>query len=104
MPGSSDGFQILFVCHANLCRSPMAELMARRAFDETFGVLGSVVLTTSAGTNAFEGSGMHQGSATVLTRSGINPDGFVSRMVDSSVLAEADLVLAAAREHRAACA
>jgi protein-tyrosine phosphatase len=99
----SDRFCVLFVCHANLCRSPLAERLARRAFDETFGVLGSVVVTASAGTNAYEGAMMHNGSATVLADCGIDPTGFVSRIVDSSELAGADLVLTAERVHRAAC-
>jgi protein-tyrosine phosphatase len=99
----SDRFEVLFVCHANLCRSPLAERLTRRAFDETFGVLGSVVDVTSAGTNAYDGSAMHKGSATVLANCGIDPAGFVTRTVDSSVLATADLVLTAGREHRAAC-
>lgn len=98
-----DHFRVLFVCHANLCRSPLAERLARQAFDETFGVLGSVVLTASAGTHAYEGSAMHAGSATVLARSGIDSNGFLSRTVNASVLASADLVLTAGREHRAAC-
>jgi len=100
---SDDSFHILFVCHANLCRSPLAERLARRAFDETFGVLGSVVETTSAGTHAYEGEAMHRGSATVLANEGIDPTGFVTRTVGPRVLADADLVLTAGREHRAAC-
>ena len=99
-----DRFEILFVCYANLCRSPMAELLARQAFDETFGVLGSVVVASSAGTRAYAGSAMHKRSAAVLAAAGIDPGAFVSRTVDSSVLATADLVLTAAREQRAACA
>ena len=99
-----DRFEILFVCYANLCRSPMAELLARQAFDQTFGVLGSVVVTSSAGTRAYAGSAMHQNSAAVLAASGVDPSAFLSRTVDSSVLATADLVVTAAREHRAACA
>lgn len=98
-----DRFEILFVCHANLCRSPMAELLARRALDETFGVLGSVVAVSSAGTHAHSGSAMHKGSATVLAAAGVDPRGFVARTVDASVLSTADLVLTAGREHRAAC-
>lgn len=99
-----DRFEILFVCYANLCRSPMAELLARQAFDETFGVLGSVVAVSSAGTRAYAGSAMHRGSAAVLAAAGIDPGAFVTRTVDVSILSTADLVLTAGREHRAACA
>jgi protein-tyrosine phosphatase len=99
-----DHFEILFVCYANLCRSPMAELLARQAFDETFGVLGSVVVTSSAGTRAYAGSAMHKCAAAVLAAGGADPSAFATRTLDRSVLATADLVLTAAREQRAACA
>jgi protein-tyrosine phosphatase len=104
MPDRADSFHILFVCYANLCRSPMAELLARQAFDETFGVLGSVVVASSAGTRAYAGSAIHKRSASVLAAQGIDPSAFVSRTVDSSILTTADLVLTAARQQRAACA
>jgi protein-tyrosine phosphatase len=98
-----DRFEILFVCHANLCRSPLAERLARRAFDDAFGTAASGVVVSSAGTHAYGGSAMHQGSASVLVECGIEPGGFVSRTVNASVLMSADLVLAAGRDQRAAC-
>ena len=98
-----DRFEILFVCHANLCRSPLAEYLTRRAFDDAFGAAASGVVVSSAGTHAYGGSPMHQGSAAVLAESGIDPSGFVSRTVNVSVLMSADLVLAAGRNQRAAC-
>jgi protein-tyrosine phosphatase len=97
-----DRFEILFVCHANLCRSPLAERLARRAFDDAFGAAASGVLVSSAGTHAYGGSPMHQDSASVLAECGIDPGGFVSRTVNASVLMSADLVLAAGRDQRAA--
>ena len=101
MPGDRDNFRILFVCHANLCRSPLAEGLSRRLFGETFG--DSSVLAASAGTHAFPGSPMHGSSARVLTECGVAPGAFVSRTVDPAMLNASDLVLAAAREQRAAC-
>jgi protein-tyrosine phosphatase len=98
-----DRFEILFVCHANLCRSPLAERLARRAFDDAFGAAASGVVVSSAGTHAYGGTPMHQGSASVLAECGIDPGGFVSRTVDASGPMAADLVLAAGRDQRAAC-
>ena len=100
---SPDGFGILFVCYANLCRSPLAERLARRAFDDAFGVAAAQISIASAGIRGFDGSAMHQHSATVLTECGVAPDGFVSRTVTPAFLRTADLVLTASREQRSAC-
>lgn len=97
-------FEILFVCHANLCRSPLAERLARKAFDDAFGAAGAQVVTSSAGTHAHEGTSMHSGSARVLSERGIDSGGFTSRRLNESILMSADLVLTAARSQRAACA
>ncbi len=99
----NDRFGILFVCHANLCRSPLAERLARRAFDDAFGPAAAAVTTASAGTRAYAGSAMHRSSADVLAECGVDPGGFVSRTVTPALLAGADLVLTATREQRSAC-
>ncbi|HET9519130.1 MAG TPA: hypothetical protein VFO77_15515, partial [Actinoplanes sp.] len=66
-----DTFEIVFVCHANLCRSPLAEGLARRMLDDAFGSAAHTAVVSSAGTHAFAGSPMHQGSAQVLGECGI---------------------------------
>jgi protein-tyrosine phosphatase len=101
LPG--DRFEILFVCHANLCRSPMAERLAPRAFDAVFGSAAADVAVSSAGTHAYAGSPMHAGTATVLGECGIDPGYFASRPVSSSLLLAADLILTAGRAQRTAC-
>ena len=98
-----DRFEILFVCHANLCRSPLAEMLAPRAFGDAFGPAAAGVVVSSAGTHAYAGSPMHGGSAAVLRECGIDARDFASRTVNSSILLAADLVLTAGREQRAAC-
>jgi protein-tyrosine phosphatase len=102
-PAAESSFHILFVCHANLCRSPLAERLTRRAFEEAFGAAASGVVVSSAGTHAYAGSPMHLGSAAVLAECGIDEAGFSTRTLNASVLAGADLVLTAERAHRAAC-
>jgi low molecular weight protein-tyrosine phosphatase len=98
-----NSFGILFVCHANLCRSPLAERLTRQAFGEVFGEGASQVAVSSAGTHAFVGSPMHKGSAQVLDECGIDAGGFASRQLNASILSGADLVITADREQRAAC-
>jgi protein-tyrosine phosphatase len=91
----------LFVCHANLCRSPLAERLTRHAFEEAFGA--GEVFISSAGTHAYEGSAMHPGSAAVLSERGVEAAGFTTRTLNAAIVATADLVLTAEREQRAAC-
>ncbi|WP_285690741.1 low molecular weight phosphatase family protein [Actinoplanes sp. NBRC 103695] len=79
----------------------MAERLARRAFDEAFGPADITV--ASAGMRAFDGEPMHENSARVLAECGVTSDRFVSRTVKASTLRDADLVLTADRDQRAAC-
>jgi protein-tyrosine phosphatase len=88
--------KLLFVCHANLCRSPMAERLAR--------VLGAGrVEVASAGTHARPGLAMHELAEATLRDLGADPTGFASRPIDPSMVAEADLVLTADRRQRSIC-
>jgi protein-tyrosine phosphatase len=84
---------MLFVCRANLCRSAMAERLARA------GGLDAA----SAGTHAVPGLDMPPAAKAVLLELGADPDGFASRRVDAALLAGADLVLTATRAERAHC-
>jgi protein-tyrosine phosphatase len=98
-----DRFEVLFVCHANLCRSPMAERLANRAFADRIGVRGSRLAVSSAGTHARPGRPMHPATAHVLSERGAYPGQFESRLLTPPILARPDLVLTATREQRAAC-
>lgn len=88
--------KLLFVCYANLCRSPMAERLAQ--------ALGAGrVEAASAGTHARPGLPMHAFAEATLYELGADPTGFVSRPVTSTLVAEADLVLTADRRQRSVC-
>jgi protein-tyrosine phosphatase len=101
---------VLFVCHANLCRSPMTERLvevavARRladAVDRPAVPLGGLRFT-SAGTHAIAGDPMHPHSARTLLEYGASTRPFASRVADQTLLAGADLVLTANRQQRAHC-
>ncbi|GAA3455359.1 low molecular weight phosphatase family protein [Dactylosporangium matsuzakiense] len=92
-------FRILLVCTGNLCRSPMAELLLRRALRP----FGDRIELASAGTHATPGAAMHPLAARALTERGADPEGFRSRRLTDADVAHADLVLTAGREHRARC-
>src|SRR5690349_22070016 len=98
-----DTFRLLFVCHANECRSPMAERLARRMFADRFGAAASELRIISAGTHARTGRPMRSEAAKVLTYFGADPTGFASRPLGPGFIEGADLILTATREQRALC-
>ncbi len=66
--------KILFVCHGNICRSPMAEFLFRHMAEEQGR--GADFFVASAATSREEiGNGVHPGTRRVLARYGINPAG-----------------------------
>jgi protein-tyrosine phosphatase len=93
-------FQILVVCTANHCRSPMAEHLLQHALDAS-GVAGGISVR-SAGTQALDGSRMHPDVATVLTEQGVTVPYWRSRRMTAEIIASADLILTAETRHRAA--
>jgi protein-tyrosine phosphatase len=93
--------RILVVCTANICRSPAAATFLRREFADSGHASDFEV--ASAGVAALEGSAACDLSdAFVGERTGEPPH--VSQRVTPKLLADADLILAAAREHRSAIA
>ena len=92
-------FRVLHVCTGNICRSPMAEHLLRAGLAAR-GVEG--VEVSSAGTHGLVGEPVQQHAAAVLTERGIDHSAFAARRLDADLVAGADLVLGASREHRAA--
>jgi protein-tyrosine-phosphatase len=89
---------ILFVCTANICRSPMAAgLMRKRIAD--LG-LADQVSVQSAGVWAREGLEASENAAAVLAARDISLAEHRSRPVDISLLQQADLVLVMKEAHR----
>ncbi|MEU9508889.1 low molecular weight phosphatase family protein [Micromonospora sp. NPDC048170] len=89
--------RVLFVCHANLCRSPMAEYIARRL------LAGRAVTVASAGTDAVDDLSMHPHAAKLAVEAGGDPTGFRSRRLRREHLVGATLVLTATRRQRSVC-
>jgi protein-tyrosine-phosphatase len=85
--------KVLFVCTANICRSPFLELSAR-------ALAGDADLEfSSAGTQGWVDQPMSPEMAGLLPAGTAN--GFRSRRLDATILREADLVLTAEAAHRA---
>lgn len=89
----SEPLRVLFVCTANICRSPVMELTARAM------AAGSDVEFASAGTQGFEDAPVDEAMAATLAP-GLGKD-FRSRRLTRALLQDADLVLTAESSHRA---
>lgn len=88
--------KILLVCTGNTCRSPLAEVLLRRALAEE-GM--PEVEVASAGTGAFVGEPASEGSYLVALENGLDLAAHRARVVTREMLAQADLVLAMSRGH-----
>lgn len=92
-------FRVLVVCTGNICRSPMAEHLLRAGLAAR-GVAG--VEVSSAGTHGLVGEPVQVHAAAALAERGIDHSAFCARRLVADLVAGADLVLGASREHRAA--
>jgi len=86
---------ILFVCTANICRSPYMELVSRHLVGEL-----DDLQFASAGTHGFRDSAMDPAMAATLAPLGVAADGFRSRPLTADMVEGADLVLTAETAHR----
>ncbi len=92
-PGSTQ--KVLFVCSANICRSPVAEVI----FNSLASDRGLPYRAESAGTSARNGRPMAENAATALRELGFHADGHVSSPISEESLRSASLVLAMTPRH-----
>jgi sulfate adenylyltransferase len=86
--------RVLFVCTANICRSPFMELAAREFLQDN-----SSVQVTSAGTHAHAGKALDMGLMAQLDDPTAATN-LSSRLLTRDLINEADLVLTAEASHR----
>lgn len=101
-----DTFRVLFVCTGNICRSAYAEIVAGLLVRERLGPGAAAGLQfASAGVAAVVGAGIHPYTRAALA--GWHPDdtevdAFRARQLSRPMAENADLVLGATTQHRAA--
>jgi protein-tyrosine phosphatase len=92
-------FTILFVCTANICRSPMAAAIAQ---DLLNGLApAGIAIAGSAGVRAAEGAVTERLALDVLASRGVTAAPRPARQLTPPMLDASDLVLTADRSHRA---
>lgn len=85
--------RVLYVCTANICRSPFMELLT------TSWAMGALQ-ASSAGTHAQDGLPIDPAMTRTLAPLGPRADGFASRRVTGDLVDDADVVLTAELAHR----
>ncbi len=102
-PGDAPGpgqFGILFVCTGNVCRSVIAERLARRGLRARLGADARRFRVASAGIAGLDGCPVHPYTAEALSWLGADADDFVSHALTSADVDAADLILAVGHEQR----
>lgn len=94
-PLPTDGtLRMLFVCFGNICRSPMAEGLARDLIERESPGARPVIEVSSAGVGALEGGPATPEAALAMLERGIDISGHRARRVSAGLLQDTDLVLA----------
>jgi protein-tyrosine phosphatase len=88
---------VIVVCTGNVCRSPIAEGLMRRATEHR---TGDPISVSSAGTAGWEGSPAMPEAVEAAAERGVNISGHVATRLRPGMAAVADLVLCMAAEHR----
>ena len=75
--------RIMFVCHGNICRSPMAEFLFKDYVDK-LGESDNFLVRSSATSPEEYGSGLHYGTRAILDRLGISYKGKRAELLNKS--------------------
>jgi protein-tyrosine phosphatase len=86
--------RLLFVCTGNICRSPMADVIASSLSKN------AALIVASAGTASWHvGEAMDPRAANILAANGYDPSAHRAQHATRELLAEMDLVLGMDRKH-----
>jgi protein-tyrosine-phosphatase len=89
---------ILFVCSANQCRSPMAEVLFRQLLEEKGET--DAWRVESAGVWAFHGAKATQNAQDVVAERGLDLSGHRSQPAEPALLKQFDLIIVMELEHK----
>ena len=84
--------KILFVCHGNICRSPMAEYV-RKHLVENAGLTSEFVIDSAATSTEEIGNTPHRGTRRVLAKNGIACGEHRARRINRSDAEAFDLII-----------
>ena len=84
--------KILFVCHGNICRSPMAEFVMKDMVEKA-GVKERFLIESAATSTEEIGNGVHWGTRDKLRQVGISCKGKTARQMTKADYGKYDLLL-----------
>lgn len=93
--------KILFVCTGNICRSPMAEGIARAAIEDGYPDHSVSIEIISAGTSALGGHPPTAPAVEAMERQGIDISGYRAQSLSRGLVEDSDLVLVMEESQRA---
>ena len=82
--------RIMFVCHGNICRSPMAEFLFKKLLKEK-GLSEKYIVASSATSSEEEGNSVYPPVRRILMREGIDPKCKISTVLCRSDYARYDM-------------
>lgn len=85
--------RILFVCTGNICRSPMAEGIARAWIENSRPGLSDSIELSSAGVSGLDGRQATQEAIAAMRRRGIDISSHRARSLGRNMVGESDLLL-----------
>ena len=86
--------RILVLCHGNICRSPLAEVLIEAAINADPLLAGRVAVSSAGTSDEHAGEGMHANSAAILNARGLRST-HQARLFTPAMASTLDLVLAA---------
>ena len=86
--------RILTLCHGNICRSPLAEVLIEAAISADPLLAGRVMVSSAGTSDEHAGEGMHANSAAILGARGLRST-HQARLFTPTMATTIDLVLAA---------
>jgi len=87
-------FRILVLCHGNICRSPLAEVLIEAAINADPLLAGRVAVSSAGTSDEHAGEGMHANSVAILSARGLRST-HQARLFTPAIASTLDLVLAA---------
>ena len=84
--------KVLFVCHGNICRSPMAEFLLKDMVRRQ-GLAADFEIASAATSTEEIGNGVHPGTRTILAKLGISCAGKTARQMTRADYAAYDYLI-----------
>lgn len=89
---STQPVRVLFVCHGNICRSPMAEFVLKDMAEKR-GIADELHIESAATTNDEIGNPVHHGTVKRLAREGISCAGKHARRITAADYDAFDVII-----------